>query len=379
MRLLPVCIVFTLTIFLLYFPIFAEEPAAHDHIRIDLKQNWERADIANSGIPIATKSGMKLSGEFAKFTCNEPGARGTFATDFELPIEMTTYPMMTLRYRANNIDIKNTLTCIWIVEGRSAATFPLIDFDKLIVDGQIHEMTIDLPKAPVDSNGTPFESGPVKGIRVSVMNTEAGEGSLELLDLDFASATEPPRDVVDDAPLTVRVLDQNEHPIANATVKVDTERKDAARTTKTDSAGAATLTPVKNELDQHTLSVEATGQVPAHRVVNQTTTDALDFELPKAMQVGGFVQDENGKPIHNARVRIFARLATTPDPLLHIRYTTSVQTDENGQWLSPPLPDTPDIYLTLSHPDYQSDHTLVDRKDIADELRSGIATIQMKK
>ena len=60
---------------------------------------------------------MSLKGEFAHFTCDEPGARASFEYPFDLPIEMMKHPLFKLKYCANNPDTECSYTCIWIVEG----------------------------------------------------------------------------------------------------------------------------------------------------------------------------------------------------------------------------------------------------------------------
>src|SRR3954447_10078721 len=164
--------------------------ADHDSIEIDLKRQWHYSGFSPGNVKLAENHAMKLTGEHATFTCDDAGSRATYQYNFELPIEMTKYPTFTLRYRARNIDTNNTLTSVWINEGEKPAIFPLIDFNKLTVDGQVHDIQIDLPNAPTNSQGTPFESGRVNGLLISVMNTDAGEGSLELIDAVFSSTTE---------------------------------------------------------------------------------------------------------------------------------------------------------------------------------------------
>jgi hypothetical protein len=334
-------------------------------------------NFSPSGVKAATTGKMDLRGEFPRFSTNEPGARETFDYTFDLPIEMTQYPMFTLKYRARNIDTNNTWTCIWITEGDNNAIFPLIDFDKLTVDGEVHEIQMDLPKAPVDSKGTPFESGPVKGVEVSVMSTDAGPGSIELVDLTFNSS-QPPQNSEADQPIRVRVLDPQDHPIKGAALTVDAERKDAAKSFTTDSNGMATITPIKNELDQHAIDIEAPGLVPVTKLVKSGTTDVIDVPLIKGMQLGGFVQDEAGKPIAGASVDVQV-MSSENDPTIRMRRWAELHTNDKGQWLSPPLPESDQLRFVISHSDYVSDHAYGEHPEMLDELRSGIATTVLKK
>lgn len=351
-----------------------------DHITIDLKRPaWSYSGFSPGQTKSANICSMNLRGEYPRFTCNQPGMRATFNYDFDLPIEMTRYPTFTLKYRAKNVDTNNTLTCIWIDEGQRNAIFPLIDFDKLTVDGKIHDIQIDLPSAPVDSKGTPFNDGPVNGILVGVMNTQAGEGSIELIDLEFRAASDPAKKPQADQPIAVKIVDEQGDPIKNATITADAERKGAAVSATSDKDGLATLKPIKNELDKHALRVESADHAPMTVMVEQASTDPIEIKMDQSMQVGGFIQDEQGKPIANARVGIYAmRPNMTRDPSIKLSYFANVRTDANGQWLSPPLIQSDQVQLLVQHPDYPSSNEY--RPDLApiDELRSGIATIVLK-
>jgi Carboxypeptidase regulatory-like domain len=352
----------------------------HDTIVIDLKRNWEPSGFTASGVKLSAHGAMNLSGEFPKFSSNDPGRRSLFVYEFNLPIELSQYPTFTLKYRAHNIDTNNTLTCIWIIEGDTLARFPLIDFDKLTVDDKPHEIQVDLPSAPVDSTGTPFQNGQIHGIFVGVMNAPGGEGSIELLDMSFASADKAAQAAQVDQPIHVRVVDPKGQPVKGAALVVDAERKSAARSATTDSDGLATITPIKNELDEHAIEVNAPELVSITRTIDGFSSGTLEISPPKGMQVGGFIQDETGKPIGGALVSVYVNpTQPDPDPLIHARRSVAVMTNDKGQWLSPPLPETDDIYIGVAHPDYPGNGPIKRYDDLTDELKSGIATIVLKK
>ena len=89
---------------------------------------------------------------------------------------------------------------------------------------------------------------------------------------------------------------------------------------------------------------------------------------------------------YNPANHLQLRAANCPTACLSAPVTTilfpssaTVQTDEKGQWLSPPLPESDHVFLRLNHPDYATDPNFVDTLAPLDELRSGIATIVLKK
>src|SRR5436305_15264045 len=83
---------------LLAFNVLADAPNERDHIVIDLKRQWHFSGFSPGQIKVADNYSMSLSGEYPKFACNEPGARATWQYNFDLPIEMSTFPTFTLKY-----------------------------------------------------------------------------------------------------------------------------------------------------------------------------------------------------------------------------------------------------------------------------------------
>src|SRR5262252_315146 len=99
--------VLMLVILAMALPILVDGPTRHDHITIDLKRNWNAMNFSPSGVKAATTGQMDMRGEYPKFSSAEPGARASFEYRFDLPFEMTQYPIFTLKYRARNIDTNN--------------------------------------------------------------------------------------------------------------------------------------------------------------------------------------------------------------------------------------------------------------------------------
>ena len=114
--------------------------------------------------------------------------------------------------------------------------------------------------------------------------------------------------------------------------------------------------------------------------VDQTPTEPIEIPLYRSVQVGGFIQDDQGKPVKGVTVRVIAQVPNLPRNLgIRVTANATIRTDDQGQWLSPPLPYSDHIYLRLNHPDYTLDSNFKDNLAPIDELRSGIATIVIKK
>jgi hypothetical protein len=203
-------------------------------------------------------------------------------------------------------------------------------------------------------------------------------GTVELVSVEFCSNDKlKPQEL--DQPLKVRIVDEKEQPIKAASVTVDVERNLSAKSATSDEKGLAILTPVKNELDKHTLHVEARDYITMDVPADPPADDPMQIILPKAMQVGGFVQDEQGKPVKNVTVRVISQNEIANGNRGRFSRMVLTHTDEHGQWLSPPLPWSDHVYLRLNHPDYMTDNAFKEEPKMLDELRSGIATIVIKK
>jgi len=115
--------------------------------------------------------------------------------------------------------------------------------------------------------------------------------------------------------------------------------------------------------------------------VKASETDVVELTLTNGMQIGGFIQDEDGRPIAGASIDV--QVAPIPfgevDPTLRMRRWASLHSNDKGQWLSPPMPESDKIFLLISHPDYISDHVPRQHPEMLDVLRSGIATMVLKK
>jgi hypothetical protein len=175
------------------------------------------------------------------------------------------------------------------------------------------------------------------------------------------AAAEAPAAPAAGTPVVVEVFARDGgQPVAGAAVTVDAERKDAARATKTDASGKATIAPAATEDagGLHAVYVEADGMTPAEYTVKPgeaTAESPLRVELVLAVVLGGFVHDEQGRPIASATVRVFARPTQPPPPGARISRRAVLTTNADGQWQAPPLPADSDVMTKLAHPDYASD------------------------
>jgi beta-lactamase regulating signal transducer with metallopeptidase domain/protocatechuate 3,4-dioxygenase beta subunit len=147
------------------------------------------------------------------------------------------------------------------------------------------------------------------------------------------------------------------------------------------------------------LTVRADGFVPRHlRLPSpETTPDEFICKLDKGSSIGGYVRDEEGKPLENVKLSIYST-NTLFDSKQEARDLEGhdnwvyAQTDKGGRWTVTELvPDPERIQLTLDHPERVTTKydtvtlpgtpiiggTLTERASMSD-LREGKAILVMK-
>jgi Carboxypeptidase regulatory-like domain len=180
----------------------------------------------------------------------------------------------------------------------------------------------------------------------------------------------------------VNVTDAKGRALAGAKVTLDAERTDAARPGTTDAAGAVTLVPVSNECGNHMLQIEADYQATTMVNIPADNKDPITVQLEPGTIYGGVIQNEQGKPIEGATVRIFAPPPDGQAATNRVIRRAVVRTDKQGRWQSPILPDDEgkDPMFKLAHPDYICDKEYNDTPlPPIDELKSGIGVMVLKK
>ena len=113
---------------------------------------------------------------------------------------------------------------------------------------------------------------------ICLMATEKQTATIQIADLRFEAPPDAEHaEQHDEPPITVVLTDSKDKPVAGATVTIDAERKDAARSAKSDAQGHVTLTPVSNEAGQHMLQIDADyiattmAEIPVNRENDQVS------------------------------------------------------------------------------------------------------------
>ena len=164
--------------------------------------------------------------------------------------------------------------------------------------------------------------------------------------------------------IQVRVIERvTGRPIANAALLVAAARdvKDVilAQAPRTDSDGRCAIQAPNPPT---WLTVRAEGFVPRHLRLSamEGMPHEYVFKLDRGSSIGGYIRDEDGKPLENVKLSIYSSNALFdskqnvadlegPDNWVY------VQTDRTGWWAATELvPDAERIQLTLDHPERAS-------------------------
>jgi len=325
------------------------EPAG---FTVDLNRNWEPMVIEFLNAPPAESVGMEMTDKGPVFLSNHPGALAVFEYRFHVPIDLQVYPILVMKYRAENLDGEADAGGIWIDDSSTGyqlrKAFPLSEFS---ADGEEHELRFDMRGATLE--------GTMTRLMVHLVSMPDGQARFEMHSLRLETApdaTDVP-ELVEDSPITLQIVDALGDPIAGATVIIDAERIEFARSGTTDDNGHVSITPVKSETGVHMAQVEADGMATLFATL-QPSEEPIRLELLAGQIYGGIVQNESGEPIEGATVRVFAPFgqdAPRSNALRMVRRVVRL-TDAEGRWSTPPLPVSEmGIMTKLAHPDYISD------------------------
>jgi hypothetical protein len=353
----------------------AAEP---ERVTLDVKRNWEPIVYGtNQQNPPADVVSIDLKGEFAKFCSYDADKWGTFQYRLHIPTDIDKLPIVVMRYRATNLDTDSPVTALYVDNSPtgSLSMRPVAQLSELVSDGKDQELRVDLRDHQLRDV--------YSGFMICLVAKEKQTATMEITDIrleaapDAESAQHP-----DEQPIQINVTDAKGKPVAGANVTLDAERKDAARSGKTDASGGVLLTPVPNETGRHMAQIEGDYLATTFIEIPQETKDRITVQLQPGTIYSGIIQNEQGKPIEGATVRVFAPPPDHAPPTApNVIRRAVVRTDKQGRWQSPVMPDEgKDPMFKLAHPDYVCDKEYNDTPlPPIDELKSGIGVMVLKK
>ncbi len=317
-------------------------------------------------------SAMRHHEDRAEFIVTALGGHKVWVKYFDVPIDPWRYPILVMTYRAENIHPTSDKYNLYIDDGSGpdyGGLQPVRQKD-LIADGNKHVLACDLRDLePI---------GDLIGLAVLAENDgKQAPGVLELLELRFEAAELLPAVELEDSVLVVSVTDPAGRPVAGATVTVDAERSNWARSAVTDAAGKASVRPYRTKSGRHMIRVTKPGHLPTEIRDLPAAGGAIEVNLARAMVYRGVVLDENGKLLAGAIVRI-----DTPSPLpagQWTRHDCETIADGQGAWASPPMPaEVASVNIHLAHGDYQGAHRHLSTHSVsAEALRDGTKALSI--
>ncbi|MBL4700947.1 MAG: carboxypeptidase regulatory-like domain-containing protein, partial [Phycisphaeraceae bacterium] len=282
----------------------------------------------------STVYAIDLSHESTLFTVGKSYNSKSFVSYHTLPIPIKRYPILVLTYQATNL-LSQPRHALWLDDGtgpNSGGAYAM-QSNQFIADGKTHEYHIDLRQLSWRKKQSPLNF--ITGMCFYIHLGKEAPGEFKILDMRFVTDDDAPsiKPYADDAPMTVKVVDSQGNPIANATVTADDEWSNFARSTKTNSQGQATLTPMTNQANKHILTASADGFAQV-RLKQLPPAGPITIILPKGVSLSGIVHNEQGQPIAGAMVNGYATCQTR-NRSQYIDCSFAVLTDEQGKWQSP--------------------------------------------
>jgi hypothetical protein len=188
--------------------------------------------------------------------------------------------------------------------------------------------------------------------------------------------------------MRVRVTDEKDQPVMSA--KIHTESNAGPTTLPIDRDGAAQIQFGTEKNDWLRITAKAPGYMNASaqwwwppKKPELVPAASITLALRPGIKVGGFLKNENGQPIADARVNLNFKNPETQKPdyvagdIFHTLWDHNVRTDAQGHWSTDMAPPTwTEAYTQPSHPDYYSPESLTDMKD-EKALRDGTAVTVM--
>ncbi|HCD34516.1 MAG TPA: hypothetical protein DER01_19055 [Phycisphaerales bacterium] len=317
-----------------------------------------------------------------RFTVAWPNHRHVWPSFNFMQVDPKVYPILVMTYRAKNT-VQNSFWDYHIDLFSKTEKYrspyrgirpdvPTVGMP-LVADGQLREYRVDTRTCQFKPGDGITPTNPYYSIWFGTRSGQQVPATFDFVGLRFESTdqTRPQTAYADDVPISVRVVDQTGLPINNAKVVVDAQRLNFARSDMTNKEGLATITPLKNEVDQHMIRVEKDGFVTTEFFnVTPLVNKPVTLHMSKAVVFRGTVVDDRGKGIPDVAVRMYPANRFESSSGGKVNTRVAVKTDSDGRWQSPPMPvEVTDMCLRLTHPDYVSDnHAMIKAGHSAKEM-----------
>ncbi len=307
---------------------------------LDPALGWVRGRILNETVTQMAATEAVEGG--LRVVVAEPGKCATWSRRLLSPLDPERYPFAVVTYRAWGLSPTNHGLLV-VIRDR---VLPILGSREAIADGEVHDVVVDLAELGVPEGTdrlwlSPCCQGPDPAV-------------FELLGLRFESDGHlPPADNGPESDFSIQVIDRKKRPLAGATVTLDAELLNGARSAVTGADGTAFLRPSAALAGRHTVRITMDGMAPVEIIPQDGEDLPAKVMLLRGTRYGGIVRNEEGEPVPYVAVRL---TGSSDDGTPRGRsWRAEVLTDEAGRWLTPVLPDEKRLMPPiLEHADYQS-------------------------
>ena len=187
--------------------------------------------------------------------------------------------------------------------------------------------------------------------------------------------------------MKIQMSDSAGKPLAEARIKVDGQADKSFGVFKytTDSEGRATIDAPRTGAERYCIWAEKSGYVTAlaewdSRKNDVPIPDTFTFALEPGVEIGGWVRDEQGKPIAGMKISVGSETSLANEIRRQI-VAQDVSSDAEGKWRIDCAPKDPsgfDMNVTLKHPEFGCKRFGGRELQVA-ELYAQTATFTMRK
>lgn len=311
-------------------------PPPEKAVVFDIHRPWLAGPMWDGNEP-PKAYGENLDLPEPRFTVIDPNSKSFWLYKPALPIDLSKYPILKIKYRAQNTQTQGDGYVLRLVQGD---VLQVLKSTELTADGQVHEFTKDLREIGGQRKLT--------NIGMWVNAGEKGHATFDLVGLSFVAPDDAPNEKINDVNAVTVTVTSSDKPVSGAKVTVDGERLNFARSGTTDGEGKVTINLRELPDDLHLVHVEKEGLYPTDRRFNANDNLNVDVDMVAGARYGGIARGADNKVLVNAMVT--ATGSNDLDAQTQTPARSTVLTDSQGRWVTPVLPAVDGMTISIAPP-----------------------------
>jgi hypothetical protein len=311
-------------------------PPQEKAVVLDIHRPWLAGPMWDGNEP-PKAYGENLNLPEPRFTVIDANTKSFWLYKPALPIDLSKYPILKIRYRATNTQTQGDGYVLRLVQGD---VLQVLKSTELTADGKVHEFTKDLREIGGQRKLT--------NIGMWVNAGEKGNASFDLVGLMFAAPDDAPLEKIKDVNAITVTVTSSDKPVSGAKVTLDGERQNFSRSGTTDGEGHVTINLRELPDDLHLVHVEKDGLYPTDRRFNANDNLNVDVDMVAGSRYGGIARGADNKVLVNAMVT--ATASNDLDAQTQTPARSTVLTDSQGRWVTPVLPAIDGMSINITPP-----------------------------